>query len=771
MRCVAALALALSFAAPVFAAAPADSEVRELTDEQKRELAQYFGFGPMQIYKLKQGLANLRIADLNNDSRKDIAVWNSYQSRIEVLYQPNPDAPAAATRPAEKLDENEIPNRGDMRVENIPVSYRVAAMEIAELTGDKRPDIVFFGEPKELVILPGKEDGSFGPADGVRAPEGDPRSGALAVGDFNHDQRSDVALIGSEVLQVYLQKPEGGLAKPLRIVHNIKSPYLLLAGDFNHDGRTDLLVGVDDDEYGASVWLQEANGSLGPLRRVKMPKARSLTVAHDRAGGDDLLAIEATTGRLKQYVWGDPKEAATTADWPQVYYTYPTRSQSKRRPVAVADVTHDGKPDVVAADPDSAQLILFEQGATGLQPGVAYPGLAKALDIAIADIDGDGKAEILSASAEEKMIGVSRFEGDRITFPRPLEVKGEPLAVTVGNLTGEDRAVVVGYATRVEKKLQLIIAKPGDGSEVKSWPLEGLDEDPSGLRFADVNQDGRNDLLIFVPFGALQTYLQKEDGSFEKLAGANAREGLVKEVGLSGYDLADVTGDGVPELLLATKSFARALVVKSGQWTVVDQYNPESSDAQITGLACIPGEKGSPTIALYDKRARELLVLKRREDKTYAVSQSMPVGTLELTYMGAASFAENRPTLLMADAKSLLLLRPTEEVSTFIEKRAYETALKDAYLLDSVVGDLNHDGIRDVAVFDGRKANVELLTDGPAGDFIKALSFQVFQGKRFRDDPNARGEPREGATGDVTGDGADDLVLLVHDRVIVYPSE
>lgn len=757
--------LGLALALPAFA-----DGTKELTDGEKQELAQYFGFGPMQIYKIKQGIGNLRVADLNGDGRNDIVVWNGYQSRFEVLFQPNPDAPPPASKPADKDKPNEIPNRGDMRIENIPVSYRVSTMEVADLTGDKRPDIVFFGEPKELVILPGKGDGTFGPADSVRAPDGDPRAGALAIGDFNGDKRADVALIGSDVLQIFLQKPEGGLAKATRIVHNVKQPFLMLAGDFNHDGRTDLLVGVDDDEYGAAVWLQEANGTLGPLRKIKMPKARSLTVAHS-SKGDDLLAIEATTGRLKEYVWGDPKEAATTADWPQVYYTYPTRSQSKKRPVAIGDVNHDGKPDVVAADPDSAQLILFEQAGAGLEPGVAYPGLAKATDIVIADIDGDGKNEILSASAEEKMIGVSRFEGDRITFPRPLECKGEPLVLTVGTLKAGDKNDLVAYATRVEKKLQVIVAKAADGSEVKSWPLEGLDEDPAAMRFADVNQDGRNDLLVFVPFGALQTFLQKEDGSFEKLSGANTREGLVKEVSVVGFAMADVTGDDKPEVILASKSFARALVVKAGQWTVVDQYNPESSDAQISGIATIAGEKGSPTIAMYDKRARDLLVLKRRADKTYAVSQTMPVGSLELTYMDAAALVNGKSALLLADSKSLLLAKPSEEASTLIERRAYETTTKDGYLLDSVVGDLNHDGIRDISVFDGRKANVEIVTVAPNNELVKALSFQVFQGKRFRDDPNARGEPREGTIGDVTGDGHDDLIVIVHDRVIVYPAE
>jgi hypothetical protein len=32
-------------------------------------------------------------------------------------------------------------------------------------------------------------------------------------------------------------------------------------------------------------------------------------------------------------------------------------------------------------------------------------------------------------------------------------------------------------------------------------------------------------------------------------------------------------------------------------------------------------------------------------------------------------------------------------------------------------------------------------------------------------------EPREAAVADITGDGKNDLIVLVHDRVLVYPQE
>jgi hypothetical protein len=44
----------------------------------------------------------------------------------------------------------------------------------------------------------------------------------------------------------------------------------------------------------------------------------------------------------------------------------------------------------------------------------------------------------------------------------------------------------------------------------------------------------------------------------------------------------------------------------------------------------------------------------------------------------------------------------------------------------------------------------------------------VFEEKLHRGPSRRSGEPREIKIGDVDGDGLDDVILIVHDRVIVY---
>jgi hypothetical protein len=155
--------------------APAGDD-NSLTEEQIAALPDYFGFGTIEIYKLQPSINGLHLADLNRDGKDDIVLWNPFKSRFELLYQPGPNTP---DKQDEALEQNEIPNRGHLRNDTVAVNYNVATLAVAELTGDAYPDIVFFGEPREVVVLPGKKEGGFGPANGFalrRAARGVGRS-------------------------------------------------------------------------------------------------------------------------------------------------------------------------------------------------------------------------------------------------------------------------------------------------------------------------------------------------------------------------------------------------------------------------------------------------------------------------------------------------------------------------------------------------------------------------------------------------------------------
>jgi hypothetical protein len=54
---------------------------------------------------------------------------------------------------------------------------------------------------------------------------------------------------------------------------------------------------------------------------------------------------------------------------------------------------------------------------------------------------------------------------------------------------------------------------------------------------------------------------------------------------------------------------------------------------------------------------------------------------------------------------------------------------------------------------------------------VPANRWPVFEERSFRGGRADLPEPREAVVADVTGDGKNDLIVLVHDRVLVYPQE
>lgn len=735
-------------------------------EEAKPDLAAHFGFGEMQIYKLQPGMRELHIADFNHDGKNDICVWNPYKNYFDLLYQTDEPAPEVSAG-----EQNEIPDRGKLKHETHTVAYNVATSGVADFTGDDRADIVFFGEPQELVILPQKADGGFAAAIGVRADDGAARIGMLAVGDFNNDGRKDVALMGDEYISLYLQKEEGGLGSPTRIRHTLRNPLLLTAADINADGRDDLIQTTDDDRYGAHVMLQQADGQLGSLLRIKVPKLRSITVDSARKG-TDVYAVQYTTGRLLDYRWAEVGALASSSEWPVRIYSFPDAGRAKRQPFAVGDLNGDEILDVVTASGDGAKLLYLEGTADGFKNAASFPGLQKAVGLQIVDSDSDGTTELLSVSAEERVLGFSAYDSGRIEFPKMVPSRGKVTAAGIGLLTPADDAKLLAYVSTNDERKSFLCVRTNllDDAHVNEFPIADMRDDPAGLQFADLNNDGLNDILLFVQFSPLITFLQNPDGSFRQLAGASTGESLVKTAPLEGSQLFDINGDGRVELLLPQKTFARALRIDDDRWTIVDQFNAASSDAEITGV-CAWRANEKVGAALYDRRTGDISMFTANEAGSLTPANTISAEPMDLiAFHALPQKAAKSTAFLVADTGKLLLLSPlAADSQTLVEQASYNTDAKDAYLADAIIGDINHDGITDLAVLDIRKAAIEILTSLENQSLERVMRFQVFQGKRFSDSPDRIGEPRIGMMEDVTGDKIDDLVILVHDRVIIYP--
>jgi hypothetical protein len=111
------------------------------------------------------------------------------------------------------------------------------------------------------------------------------------------------------------------------------------------------------------------------------------------------------------------------------------------------------------------------------------------------------------------------------------------------------------------------------------------------------------------------------------------------------------------------------------------------------------------------------------------------------------------------------------DVWELTELDSYETPIKDGHLNDVISGDLDNDGRKDLVFLETGRNYLDLVMFDANHKLVPANRWQVFEERTFRSRRSDLPEPREAAVADVTGDGKNDLIVLVHDRILVYPQE
>jgi hypothetical protein len=137
-------------------------------------------------------------------------------------------------------------------------------VDFADVTGDKRPDVVTsFGSTGTVVVYRRLPKGGFaGPRTYTLTY---PFQSAAGVGDVTGDGRNDVVLTTSESwpgahLLVMAQNGSGTLNPPVS-QPAVQDPGALIVRDMNRDGRQDVVV-FHDGRVG--IFLQAAGGGLLP---------------------------------------------------------------------------------------------------------------------------------------------------------------------------------------------------------------------------------------------------------------------------------------------------------------------------------------------------------------------------------------------------------------------------------------------------------------------------------------------------------------------------
>ncbi|HMC27118.1 MAG TPA: VCBS repeat-containing protein [Verrucomicrobiae bacterium] len=743
--------------------------------------ASTFGFTGPETYPIDPFISQLRAADLDGDGLNDLIIVNNSRSKITLLYNQTGKTNIPAPRFGVKPELNELPPDARFRIDSIASEKRIAAIVVADLNGDKRPDIAYYGEPKELVVQYNQGSNGWSSPKRWAIDDGQLTPNALSSGDLNGDGRTDLLLLGENTLYWFRQDEDKSLGEPIKIPYSgaVKSAQLL---DIDGDGRDDLLLVNWDSPNPFRFRLQNASGQLGPEIHFALPPIRSYWA--DDLDGDhktEMITIAQNSGRAQISNFVKKPAEPLAGDFKQgQFQVLPLNKTTKaRRGIAWADVDGDHLPDLLVAEPDVGQLTVYLQQKDGaLSQAKTFSTLTGVTDLEVVEASDGSPAEIYLMSPDERQIGLTHYDKQgRIAFPTIIPMDGRPLAMAVGSLKPKAKPTLALILDQDGKRV--LMNRSADGKTKTQKLSESFKSNPSSLAFHDANQDGLADLIVLIPYEKIKVLIQVPDKNFDEQDIA-APGGSTEQPWMA---ISDVDGDGKPELLLAQKNFLRAVVLKADgekdstnkTWTflVKDQINGMALNSRIVGATAVRnGTNAVASLFMLDAERKSLTVSERNTNGAWQVVRNILLPFTEFNELQPLSIgAKGANSVAFIGANAVAWMPLGGDVWDLVELDGYETPIKDGQLHDVVSGDLNQDGRKDLVFLETAKNYLDLVIFDANRKLVPATRWQVFEERTFRGRRGDQPEPREALIVDVTGDKKNDLVVVVHDRILVYPQE
>jgi hypothetical protein len=383
----------------------------------------------MQILAVPSQAETVAIADVTGDGLADIVFTTGYDNdpandfdlfvlpQVVGGYGPLQHYPTAGTYPE-----------------------RPETLDIGDVTGDGRLDVVVGSSRKGIEVFPGLAGGTLGTALFVATPD----SKRIAIGNFDASPGLDVAGAGwgSDTVTVF-SGGASGLTPVATYAAQHDGYEDMEAGDVTGDGLDDIVVMSGQGQAPSfSVLPQLAAGGFGPAAAYSVGTG-SFTLAHG---------------------------------------------------IGLGDVTGDGRNDVVASyggNRPTSKIAVFAQTADGtLAAPVAYPSYDIPEPVEVADLDFDGLSEVVTVHGGWNRLGVYGGRSDGTLDPETLYAVSyashyNPQGLAIGDVNGDGSPDVVeadynyglivllnamsGSDPRVPSAPVLTSATGGDASIVVSW--------------------------------------------------------------------------------------------------------------------------------------------------------------------------------------------------------------------------------------------------------------------------------------------------------------
>jgi uncharacterized protein (DUF2141 family) len=323
-----------------------------------------------------------------------------------------------------------------------------------------------------------------------------------AVGDFNGDGKLDALVTdGSESLRLMLGNGDGTFTE-----HDVSvpgtNPGPIKAADLNGDGKLDAVL-TSNGTGSSTVLINTGNDGNGvpQFTTTNYPGGgRSVTIGDLNGGRPDFIVGDAFGGLQVFLNNGDGTFSAG-----QTTSLLPGAGGPSVGPGVIVDLNGDGKADyVVASNQNQATNVFFGNGDGTLQAPVVIPSFG--LFLAVVDVNHDGKPDLIevdpgSGDPSSGMLMVFLNSGDgTFSTPPTLFTSGcvNPFSVAIADFNGDGNLdVVIGDFNGGSGHQVAVLLGDGHGAfGAPTLYINAADSGALDVSVGDFNGDGKLDIAM-----------------------------------------------------------------------------------------------------------------------------------------------------------------------------------------------------------------------------------------------------------------------------------